>query len=422
VAPTDGAPELSKTPLVLPGGLLGIELLGNLTEVTVTAEMAGPIKMFLAHALEGKGVAASLPIKAKLDNLLLGPSCYIGSDSEPISLNLTTGTTNPPPPNTPITGDPGITHLNFYGHLEQSHVSLVDNAFSSPGANGCGGPVIELVVDPSVDLKAGLPSPAGENTAIMNGEVQFIPSRELIAQRNLPDIGVCKKVTGVVVEKVKHFAGGYNNANCTEEALFHTGEYEWTGGPGAHKGFATTSGGTVLQTTGGKFVKCTASHGSGEYTGEKTATLSTVTFTGCTNPLTKAACSSSGAGSGEVVASSVPATLGFISDDFSHEEPVIAVGWDLAPSVAATCGSESVTVNGSVIGKVETINKMTPAYVTNFTQTGGKQKPESFEEEPNDTLTASFGGGAGEQAGLTQKLKVANAEKEKIEVRAENEE
>src|SRR6476661_8897942 len=41
ISATDGN-TLSKTPLTLPGGLLGIELLGNLTEVTVTAEIAGP--------------------------------------------------------------------------------------------------------------------------------------------------------------------------------------------------------------------------------------------------------------------------------------------------------------------------------------------------------------------------------------------
>src|SRR5207244_6642107 len=37
---TDGN-TLSKTALTLPGGLLGIELLGDLTEVTTTAELAG---------------------------------------------------------------------------------------------------------------------------------------------------------------------------------------------------------------------------------------------------------------------------------------------------------------------------------------------------------------------------------------------
>ena len=34
---------LSKTPLQVPGGIIGIELLGPLTEVTATAEIAGPV-------------------------------------------------------------------------------------------------------------------------------------------------------------------------------------------------------------------------------------------------------------------------------------------------------------------------------------------------------------------------------------------
>ncbi|HLU43023.1 MAG TPA: hypothetical protein VKZ55_11525, partial [Microthrixaceae bacterium] len=36
----------------------------------------------------------------------LGSNCYIGSPNSPIDLNITTGTTNPPAPNTPISGVP----------------------------------------------------------------------------------------------------------------------------------------------------------------------------------------------------------------------------------------------------------------------------------------------------------------------------
>ena len=39
-----------------------------------------------------------LPIKVKLISPLLNNTCFIGSDSNPIALNLTKGTTNPPAP------------------------------------------------------------------------------------------------------------------------------------------------------------------------------------------------------------------------------------------------------------------------------------------------------------------------------------
>ncbi|HEV7161985.1 MAG TPA: hypothetical protein VGN25_01900, partial [Solirubrobacteraceae bacterium] len=70
---------LSKTPLTLPGGLVGVELLPPLTEVTATAELAGPVVLNVGNLFAGKGTAVALPIKAKLDNPSLGSTCYIGS-------------------------------------------------------------------------------------------------------------------------------------------------------------------------------------------------------------------------------------------------------------------------------------------------------------------------------------------------------
>src|SRR5450759_1329580 len=94
IAATDGN-TLSKTALQVPGGLVGIELLGNFTEVTATAELAGQAEL---------QTSVKLPLKVKLGNLLLGESCYVGSESEPLTLHLIYGATNPPPPNKPISG------------------------------------------------------------------------------------------------------------------------------------------------------------------------------------------------------------------------------------------------------------------------------------------------------------------------------
>ena len=88
--------------LVLPGGLIGLEVLPPLTEVTATAELAGGASLNVDNALGAKTPAVTLPIKVKLSNPLLGAACYIGSDSSPLTLHLTTGTTSPPAPTKPI--------------------------------------------------------------------------------------------------------------------------------------------------------------------------------------------------------------------------------------------------------------------------------------------------------------------------------
>ena len=184
---------LSKTALPVPGGIVGIELLPPLTEVTATAELAGPVEVNVVNANKGEGVAAVLPMKVKLDNPALGASCRVGSNAEPLTPQLTTGTTNPPPPNTPISGSPGQTVIHAHGQLFTIvNSSLVDNAFAAPGANGCAEP-LSAVIDPAVDLQTGLPA-AGKNTAILNGTLAAASVTAIKAQEVLPELGRCVKV------------------------------------------------------------------------------------------------------------------------------------------------------------------------------------------------------------------------------------
>ncbi len=423
LVPAEGGETLSKTPLQVPGGLIGIELLPPLTEVTATAELAGPVELNPANAVEGKGIAASLPLKVKLDNPTLGPSCYLGSESEPIALNLTTGSTNPPPPNTPISGSPGKTVISGHGKIVSAvGSSLVDNSFAAPGANGCAG-ILSLVVDPSIDLKEGLPAAPGHNTAIMSGGFSVAGARSVVADRALPEIGRCVKVEAEKVGKTKVTHGGYVDSGCIEESLPKIGQFEWIPGPGPAKKFTGKTTTATLETTGGKKVKCTSSTAQGEYTGTKSATLG-VTLNGCAI-VKGGTCQSGGAGAGEITASGLSAQLGFIKDVEENGEFHPSVGWDLTHSptiVSAECGTgkESLVVTGSVIAPISTLDKMTASYTLKYSQAAGKQSPEAFEEEPNDTLSASFGGGAGEQTGLATTVKVSN--EEKLEVKAEAEE
>jgi hypothetical protein len=182
---------LSKTPQPVPGGLLGIEapkswpqflqdlfnetINKGFTGVTATVELAAPatsIKLNTLNLLLEKGTALSLPVKIKLDNPFLGSNCYIGSNSKPVVIDFTTGETSPPPPNKPIHGAAGTLTVNETGTLVTlSGGSLVNNSFAAPGANGCGG-LFSFLIDPFVNSIIGLPSPAGTNSAVLEGTLK----------------------------------------------------------------------------------------------------------------------------------------------------------------------------------------------------------------------------------------------------------
>lgn len=187
----EGGETLSKTPQPVPGGLLGIEapkwwpiflqelfnetINKGFTGVTATVELAAPsssIELSLANLIDEEGTALSLPTKIKLSNPFLGSSCYIGSNSSPVRIDFTTGATSPPPPNKSIHGSAGTVSGNEAGTLiTLSGGSLVNNSFAAPGANGCGG-LLSFLVDPFVNSLVGLPSPAGTNTAVLEGKLQ----------------------------------------------------------------------------------------------------------------------------------------------------------------------------------------------------------------------------------------------------------
>src|ERR1700733_4321343 len=180
---------LTKTPQKVPGGLAGlvecykisnfIERIlcegffeNGVTGVNAVTELAAPASsVVLNSAFEqlGVGTALTLPVKVKLETPLLGSECYIGSNKEPINIELTTGATSGGP-----TGKPGTkTTKEEGGIVEISGVSLVNNTFKAPGSSGCGvfGPL-----DGLINSKIGLPSAAGKNTAVLNGKVEIANS------------------------------------------------------------------------------------------------------------------------------------------------------------------------------------------------------------------------------------------------------
>lgn len=161
----------------IPGGLIGITGLDwlrfiyplNLLQIYAEAELAGPVTNPLGPI--------GLPLKVRLDNALLNNNCYIGSNASPIMLNLTTGTTSPPPPNVPITGQAGTLALDptLPGVVRSTGIRFVDNAFSVPGATNCDLLGLNLLVTGLVNLQAGLPSAAGKNEAQQEANTAIAP-------------------------------------------------------------------------------------------------------------------------------------------------------------------------------------------------------------------------------------------------------
>lgn len=147
----------------------------GLTGVNSTLELARPaseIQISELNLVFEEGVALKLPVRVHLENPLLGSGCYIGSSSSPIWWNLTTGKTNPPAPNSSIHGYSGELEFKEEGRiLELIGNELVDNAWSAPGATGCGGWPAEYILDPIIEASVGVPSAAGKNTAILKNTV-----------------------------------------------------------------------------------------------------------------------------------------------------------------------------------------------------------------------------------------------------------
>lgn len=165
--PAAGTNGFIAQPVDVPGGLLGINLPISLNKVTATATLAGPSSNI---RVDLNTLSISVPIILRLSNPLIGPGCQIGTTSNPAQLNLITGTTSPPPPNTPISGHAGT--VSFPGnYVLFSNALNVDNSFAVPGASGCG---LGLgLINAIVDAKLKLPSASGNNTITVANDVAF---------------------------------------------------------------------------------------------------------------------------------------------------------------------------------------------------------------------------------------------------------
>ncbi|MFA1540118.1 hypothetical protein SM611_14365 [Actinomadura sp. DLS-62] len=148
--------KIAADKMLIQGGLFGDPLL---TAVYAKPEYAGSFELPTSDDFRIR-----IGLKVRLINPFLGSNCTVGTNSNPIKLDLTTGTTNPPAPNTPISGSPAT--IVQTSPIEVRAAKHVDNSFAVPGAKGCvfGGGVADWLIN----QVGGFPSAAGKNTMIQN--------------------------------------------------------------------------------------------------------------------------------------------------------------------------------------------------------------------------------------------------------------
>ena len=187
----EGGETFSRVPQAIPGGRFEIAAPRSLpgyvraifdefidreaTELTITTEFAASpsaVQIDTQDLVEAKGGGLSLPVKIKLGNPLLGASCYIGSDADPVQIPLTTGATARIPGRSSLTGKPGHAHFkDEYNLVTLEEDALVNDSFPAPRATGCGG-ALAFLVEPAINAELALPVAAGGNEAILRGTLQ----------------------------------------------------------------------------------------------------------------------------------------------------------------------------------------------------------------------------------------------------------
>jgi hypothetical protein len=186
VSPPGGA--LVAEPVNVEGGLLGLMcpsdiplvtaicngLVGSpLNAVTATVEPAGePSNFSRTAALTLGQPIITLPVKVHLENPILGPNCYIGSNSDPIVLrprNITRPSLSSASGDLDGTPNPTGRLVRITGLSTQG-----DDTFAVPGATGCG---LLGILNAAVNQQQGLPSPSGNNNLVLNNASSAVIGR-----------------------------------------------------------------------------------------------------------------------------------------------------------------------------------------------------------------------------------------------------
>jgi hypothetical protein len=134
-----------------------------------------PVQTNQALDTAGTGGLVIVSQRVKAISPVFGKNCSIGTRQDPIVLDPTLGTTNPPPPNMPESGHADA--LEIVGSEIVAFATVVDNAFAAPAATGCGPPgALDAngALNRVVNLVGGFPSAAGNNNAVFQVTVEAV--------------------------------------------------------------------------------------------------------------------------------------------------------------------------------------------------------------------------------------------------------
>jgi hypothetical protein len=146
--------------------------------VTATVEPAGELADFDTLAPLIGGPIIKIPVKIHLQNPILGPNCYVGSDDDPIVLQPEV--VGPAPIDiVSFDADGTLNPAGAFQAIVQTGTQA-DSTFAAPGASGCGlklpfppGSDVHLL-DGAVNQRVGLPSPSGNNEVVLNDTTSHI--------------------------------------------------------------------------------------------------------------------------------------------------------------------------------------------------------------------------------------------------------
>ncbi len=143
----------------------------RLERVTSKVESAGaPSNFSLIATLSMMVPIIDLPVKVHLQNPILGPNCYIGSNAHPIVLRPGNVMENAPGLLTfNAEGVVDITGVMFEGYTP--HTAQGDSSFAVGTATGCGP---KGRFNDAINRTVGLPSPAGANTMVWKDMSTYI--------------------------------------------------------------------------------------------------------------------------------------------------------------------------------------------------------------------------------------------------------
>ncbi len=215
----------------------------------------------------------------------------------------------------------------------------------------------------------------------------------------LPEFGRCAAATPVNEGKTTTVHGAFTDSKCTKPSAGHEGKYEWLTGPGAKTGISVSYGAVKLETASKLLLSCEAASTKGSLTSGKTLSATT-DFTHCKLSSSKAACQSSGAAAEEIRTGVLAGTLGTIK---VATKPT--VGIDLAPAsgtelAQVTCGAQAVSLKGSVIAPISSVDKVASTFKLSYKGKRGVQPVESFAGAPKDTMHWTVGGGSEEAVSM----------------------